>query len=121
MAVALAAITRLASPVDAVFAALTGVAQAAGAYIQERRLAAALPGIYVVIACSALPVLALAVAFPEGGIEPFAFSALWPLILISAAFVLLLPRRDLALRAGAALYAIGCVLSLRSRARWAAT
>ena len=110
MAVALAAITALASPVDGVFAALTGVAQAAGAYIQERRLAAALPGIYVVIA-SALPVLALAVAFPEGGIEPFAFSALWPLILISAAFVLLLPRRDLALRAGAALYAIGCVLS----------
>ena len=86
MAVALAAITALASPVDAVFAALAGVAQAAGAYIQERRLAAALPGICVVIA-SALPVLALAVAFPEGGIEPFAFSALWPLILISAAFV----------------------------------
>jgi hypothetical protein len=110
MAVALAAITALASPVDAVFAALAGVAQAAGAYIQERRVTAALPGIYVVIA-SALPVLALAVAFPEGGIEPFAFSALWPLLLISAAFVLLLPRRDVALRAGAALYAIGCVLS----------
>jgi hypothetical protein len=110
MAVALAAITALASPVDAVFAALAGVAQAAGAYIEERRLKPALPGIYVVIA-SALPVLALAVAFPEGGIEPFAFSALWPLVLISGAFVFLIPPRDAALRAGAALYAVGCVLS----------
>ena len=110
VAVALAAITALASPVDAVFAALAGVAQAAGAYIEERRVTAALPGIYVVIA-SALPVLALAVAFPEGGTEPFAFSALWPLVLISGAFVFLIPRRDCALRAGAALYAVGCVLS----------
>jgi hypothetical protein len=110
VAVALAAITALASPVDAVFAALAGVAQSASAYMQERRLAPALPGIYVVIA-SAVPVLALAVAFPEGGNEPFAFSALWPLVLISGAFVLLIPRRDAALRAGAAFYAIGCVLS----------
>jgi hypothetical protein len=144
LAAGLAALTALASPVDAVFAALAGVAQAAGALIggsaaldggasggsgapdggasggsaapdggasaAKRRLAAAFPGIAVVIA-AALPVLALAVAFPEGGTEPFAFSALWPLVLISAAFALLAPRRDAALRAGAALYAVGCVLS----------
>jgi hypothetical protein len=110
VAAGLAALTALASPVDAVFAALAGVAQAAGAFLQERRLAPALPGIGVVIA-AALPVLALAVAFPEGGTEPFAFSALWPLVLISGAFVFITPRGDVALRAGAALYAIGCILS----------
>jgi hypothetical protein len=122
LAAGLAVLTALASPVDAVFAALAGVAQAAGALMDgpaapdggasanKRRLAAAFPGIAVVIA-SALPVLALAVAFPEGGTEPFAFSALWPLVLISAAFAFLTPRRDTALRAGAALYAVGCVLS----------
>jgi hypothetical protein len=110
VAASLAAITALASPVDAVFAALAGVAQAAGAFLEDRRLGPALPGIGVVIA-SALPVLALAVAFPEGGSEPFAFSALWPLILISAGLALVTPRRDVALRAGALLYAVGCVLS----------
>jgi len=110
LAAGLAAMTALASPVDAIFAALAGVAQAAGAYHQERRLAPALPGIGVILA-AALPVLALAVAFPEGGAEPFAFSALWPLVLISAAFVFITPRRDAALRAGAAFYAIGCILS----------
>jgi hypothetical protein len=122
VAAGLAAMTALASPVDAIFAALAGVAQAAGALMErsaapdggaladQRRLRRALPGIGVVIA-AAVPVLALAVAFPEGGTEPFAFSALWPLVLISAAFVFITPRRDIALRAGAALYAIGCVLS----------
>lgn len=109
LAAALAATTALASPVDAVFAALAGVGQAAGAWMQQRRVAPALPGIWVVIAAAA-PVLALAVAFPEGGTEPFAFSSLWPLVLISAAFVLVIPRRDAALRAGAALYGLGCIL-----------
>jgi hypothetical protein len=109
-AAALAAITALASPVDAVFAALAGVAQAAGAWFEHRKLRPALPGLGVVVAAAA-PVLALAVAFPEGGYEPFAFSALWPLVLISVAFVFVIPRRDSALRAGAALYAVGCILA----------
>jgi hypothetical protein len=110
LAAGLAVLTALASPVDAVFAALAGLAQATGAWLEHRDVRPALPGLGVVIA-SALPVLALAVAFPEGGYEPFAFSALWPLVLISAAFVFVSPRRDFALRAGAALYALGCVLS----------
>jgi hypothetical protein len=133
-AAALAALTALASPVDALFAALAGAAQAAGAIVEwsaapdggalvewsaapdagalaeERRLAAALPGIWVVIA-AAVPVLALAVAFPEGGTEPFAFSALWPLVLLSAAFLFVIPSRDTALRAGTALYGLGCIVS----------
>lgn len=109
-AAALAAITALASPVDAVFAALAGVAQAAGAYLEHRELRPALPGLGVIVAAAA-PVLALAIAFPEGGYEPFAFSALWPLVVLSAAFVFVTPRGEPTLRAGAALYGIGCVLS----------
>ena len=55
------------------------------------------------------PVIALAVMFPEGGTEPFAFSALWPIVLISVAGLLVIPKRDLALKAGAGLYALGCI------------
>ncbi|HET6868242.1 MAG TPA: hypothetical protein VFH80_20170, partial [Solirubrobacteraceae bacterium] len=81
-AAALAVLTALASPVDALFAALAGAAQAIGAYMNERRIRPALPGIGVIVA-ALTPVLALAIAFPEGGSEPFAFSALWPIVLIS--------------------------------------
>jgi hypothetical protein len=107
-AAALAALTALASPVDALFAALAGAAHALGALTQERTPRAALPGI-AVIAASGIPVLALAIAFPEGGSEPFAFSALWPIVLISLLVIPAIPRGDKALRVGAALYALGCL------------
>jgi hypothetical protein len=109
-AAALAALTALASPVDALFAALAGAAQAIGAFVNERRIRPALPGIGVIVAALA-PVLALAVAFPEGGSEPFAFSALWPIVLISLLAIPAIPRDDKALRVGAALYALGCLVS----------
>jgi hypothetical protein len=109
-AVALAVLTALASPVDALFAALAGAAQAIGAYLNERRVRPALPGIGVIVA-SLAPVLALAIAFPEGGKEPFAFSALWPIVLISLLAIPAIPRHETALRAGAALYALGCLLA----------
>ncbi len=109
-AVALAFVTPLASPVGALFSALAGAAQAVGAYRRERRIRPALPGVAVVIA-SALPVLALSVAFPEGGVEPFAFSALWPIVVLSIGALLVIPKGDLALKAGVALYALGCVAS----------
>ena len=110
LAATCAALTALASPVDALFAALAGAAQAIGAYSEERSLKAALPGLGVIVA-AAVPVLALAIAFPEGGIEPFAFSALWPIVLISIAALPVIPRTDRALRAGVAVYALGCVAS----------
>ena len=110
LAAALSALTALASPVDALFAALAGAAWAIGVYLNERRIRPALPGIGVVVA-AAVPVLALAIAFPEGGTEPFAFSALWPIVLISILFVFAIPRGDAALRIGAALYALGCLAS----------
>jgi hypothetical protein len=110
IAVALAFVTPLASPVGALFSALAGAAQAVGAYKNTRQIRPALPGIAVVIA-SALPVLALSVAFPEGGVEPFAFSALWPIVVIAIGALLVIPKGDRALRAGVALYALGCIAS----------
>jgi hypothetical protein len=108
IAIALAFVTPLASPVGALFSALAGGAQAVAAYLPERRIRPALPGIGVVIA-SAVPVLALAVAFPEGGTEPFAFSAFWPIVAIAIVALFVIPKRDITLRAGVALYALGCV------------
>jgi hypothetical protein len=61
------------------------------------------------VIAAAVPVLALAIAFPEGGNEPFAFSALWPIVLISILALFAIPKRDRALRAGAGLYALGCL------------
>ena len=111
LATGLAVVTALASPVDALFAALAGAAYATAEFLRrqpQQKIRPALPGIAVVIGALA-PVIALAVMFPEGGTEPFAFSALWPIVLISVAGLLVIPKRDLALKAGAGLYALGCI------------
>lgn len=98
-AVALALLTPLASPVAALFLALAGTAYALG----ERRVRG------LAIAGAALvPVAALAVAFPEGGIEPFAFSSFWPVLAFAAVALVLVPREERTLRIGVALYALGC-------------
>jgi hypothetical protein len=110
IAVAIAVITALASPVAALFAALAGGAAAIGAYLERRRVADALPGI-AVAAGALLPVGLMAIAFPEGGTEPFAFSAFWPLPLVAVGLTLVVPRRERALRAGIALYILLCVVS----------
>jgi hypothetical protein len=110
LAAACAALTALASPVDALFVAAAGAAHAIAAYLKYRRIGLALPGLGV-IAGAGVPVLALAVAFPEGGVEPFAFSALWPIVLIAILAVVVVPHRDDALRVGAALYAVGCLVA----------
>ena len=67
-------------------------------------------GLGVAVAALA-PVLALTVAFPEGGSEPFRFSAFWPILLVSAVALWLLPAQQRGLRAGVALYAVICVVA----------
>ena len=103
LASALAFLTALASPVAALFAALAGAAYALGNLKRPRAA-----GVAVALA-ALVPVGLLAIAFPEGGSFPFAFSALWPLLLIAAALLIALPRDAPALRAGVALYAFGCI------------
>jgi hypothetical protein len=99
LAIVLAALTPLASPVDAVFLALAGVAY----WLGERRAAG-----LAVAAAALAPVAILALLFPEGGIEPFAFSSFWPVLAFAAAALALLPRAERTLRIGVALYALGC-------------
>jgi hypothetical protein len=99
LALGLALLTPLASPVAALFLALAGTASALG----ERRAA----GIAVAAAAMA-PVAALSVAFPEGGIEPFVASAFWPVLAFAAVALVLLPRTERTLRIGVVLYALGC-------------
>jgi hypothetical protein len=108
LAAALAVLTALASPVAALFAALTGAAYAIGRLIGERDRRGAASGVSVAVA-ALLPVLFLAVAFPEGGTEPFTFPVLWPILLIAAVSLLALSKDEWVLRTGIVLYVLGCL------------
>src|SRR5436190_1267684 len=110
IAAALALISALCSPVAALFVALAGAAHALGAFARSRRVTAALPGTVLLIAALA-PVAILAIAFPEGGTEPFAFSALWPVPLLAIGVLFALPRQHAIFRAGVVLYALLAVAS----------
>jgi hypothetical protein len=110
LAFVLAVATALASPVAALFAALAGAACAVGRCVQERTAKAAVPGLAVAAGALA-PVAFLAIAFPEGGTEPFILNTLWPIPLIALTIVLASERRDWTLRAGAILYALGCLVA----------
>ena len=83
VAVLLALLTSLASPVAGAFLALVGVADALTGRI-ARGLALA--------AAALAPILLFALAFPEGGWEPFAPSVFWPGVAGVALIALLLPR-----------------------------
>jgi hypothetical protein len=106
----LSALAALSSPVAGLFTALVGAAYALGAYRVKRELRAPVIGLGM-IGASLLPVLALAAAFPEGGTEPYALSALLPIPVIAALAVVLFPREELSLKLGIVLYAVGCVAS----------
>lgn len=110
IACALALLTALGSPVAALFAALAGAADVLGGVVGRRRLSAAAPGVAVALVALA-PVGLLALAFPEGGTEPFAFSAFWPIPVMAAGALALVDRRDTKLVAGVVLYTLGCVAS----------
>ncbi len=136
LALALAVVTSLASPVAGAFLALAGVADAlVGGW--ERHVGTnpgdgpsrayavpsdadssprAGPGRGLALALAALvPIVVLALAFPEGGWEPFAPSAFWPALAGVLLIALLLPqgsltpRARLVVRAGAVLYALALI------------
>jgi hypothetical protein len=94
-------LTALASPVGALFAALAGATVLITG--PRRRSGAA------VIVAALAPVGALAIAFPEGGAQPFTFPTLWPMLLIAAILMAALPRDAAALRTAIGLYALGCL------------
>jgi hypothetical protein len=97
LALGLGLATALASPVAALFLALSGAALA---------LAGRRPAGLALGAATLAPVGALALAFPEGGTEPFALGSFWPLLAVAAIAIALLPRAERTLRVGVALYAL---------------
>jgi hypothetical protein len=96
-------LTALASPVAAVFLAL-GVA--AWGIAGRRRAAAA-----AVIAAALAPVVALGVAFPEGGDFPFEAAAFWPTLAGTLVVLAAIGGRARTLRIGVALYVVLLVAS----------
>jgi hypothetical protein len=109
---ALAAGSALASPVAGLFVALAAAAYGlAGATRSLAGQSRALSGLRrraaLGVAIAALiPPIALAIAFPEGGRHPFAFSSFLGVPLTAAAYLAFVRRAERALRIGAVLYAI---------------
>ncbi len=110
LAALLAGVTALSSPVAALFVAVAGGAVVVGSWLGKRDPRAALAGAGLV-AAALIPVLALSIAFPEGGTEPFTFATLGPILVVTVVAIALLPRRETVLRAGVVLYLAGCVLA----------
>jgi hypothetical protein len=108
-AAGLAFLSALCSPVAALFAALAATGHALAALWGTRRVAPALPGIATAAAALA-PVLALALAFPEAGTEPFALGTLLPVLAICALALAAAPREASALRAGIVVYAAAALV-----------
>jgi hypothetical protein len=118
----LAVLSALCSPVAALFCALAATGYAVGAAASGCRsrpasrppwnstLGSAAGPLAVAVAAMG-PVLALAVAFPEGGTEPFAFSTLWPIPALVILALATVPREQVGLRAGAALYGAGTLVA----------
>jgi hypothetical protein len=116
LAVGLAVVTSAASPVAGAFLALAGAAVALGGARWSKKeegegFARSGAGLALMLA-ALLPIVALALLFPEGGWEPFAPSSYWPgvagVVLIAALLPQgsLSPRAHRTLRAGAVLYAL---------------
>jgi hypothetical protein len=127
LAVALGVLCPLASPVAGLFLALAGAAHALAHAPRGSRLASRSArdaadhgaggsgdtttwrtGAWIA-AAGLLPAMAMSIAFPEGGTEPFVLSAFWPAMAFCAAFVVFAPREQRTLRIGVGLYAIACV------------
>ncbi len=105
LASALGALTTLTSPVVAAFLVLACGAWWLGGVARPR---AAL----VVGAGAIVPGLMIALAFPEGGMQPFAFSSFFWSFVVAIALGAGLPRRERVLRAGAALYAAALIAGI---------
>ncbi len=108
LACALALLSALCSPVAALFAALAACGYAIGGFLTGHHLRCAVPGAAVVIAALA-PVGLIAIAFPEGGSEPFGFPTMFPVLVVAVLALVLVPKRSVTLRAGIAVYVLATI------------
>jgi hypothetical protein len=98
LALLLALLTSLASPVAGAFLA---VAMLAWALTAERRLWPA-----ALCLAALAPIAVLSVVFPEGGSQPFVASAFYPALAGVIVIAIAIPAEQPTLRAGAILYAL---------------
>ncbi len=112
-ACSLAFLCSLASPLAGVFLALAALAWAlAGALstrdarTSERRRRWLALGIAV---AALVPIALLAIAFPEGGSEPFVASAFYPVLAVVLLIAVTISREQRLLRAGFVLYALALI------------
>lgn len=111
-AAALAFVSALCSPVAALFAALAGAGHALAAVRGHRHAAAAAAAPGLATAAAALaPVALLAIAFPEGGTEPFGLATLLPVLAICGGLFWAAPRAAGTLRAGIFVYALATLVA----------
>jgi hypothetical protein len=101
LALVLAALCALASPVAGAFLALAAIAWVLAG--DQRPRAATLA------AAALAPILALVLMFPEGGTQPFVGSAFYPALAAVLAIAALVPRQQSVLRTGTLLYAIALI------------
>ena len=113
IAVVMATLTGLASPVAALFLTLAAIAWAIGGWSRGQAL--------LVAFAAFLPPALLAAAFPEGGYMPFDLTTYAPIPLLAVAALIVLPREERGLRIGAVLYAAATTVAFLSRRRWART
>ena len=95
LALVAALLSPIASPVAAMFLALAGVAAAFG-QMRKRGIAVA--------AAATLPGAAIALAFPEGGSQPFPATSFIPIALVTALIFALVPTALHDLKAACGLY-----------------
>jgi hypothetical protein len=100
IAIAAAVGSGLASPVAALFLTLAALSWGIAARGSERRRALA------VALAAFLPPALLAAAFPEGGYMPFDFSTYAPVPLLALGALIVLPKRERALRVGVVIYLV---------------
>ena len=109
LACGLALLSALCSPVAALFAALVAAGYTLGGLLRARRLTAALPGA-AMGAAALVPIGMLAVAFPEGGSEPFGLATMFPVLVLVAVAFATAPRPAVTLRAGLVIYALATIV-----------
>lgn len=103
IAVILAALSTMASPVSGLFVGLCGIAL----LLTGRRR----DGLALALAAG-IPMLGPAFVFPDGGVQPFDGLSGRLIIALAIAVVFLVPKRWRALRVGAVIYALGLVVAV---------
>lgn len=108
LALVAAVLCALASPIAGAFLGLAALAWALAHRSASGRLAVGRLALAVALA-ALIPVVLLALAFPEGGSEPFLASAFYPVLAVVLLIAAAIPPQQRLLRTGIVLYALALI------------